>query len=293
VHGVKEHFTAKIASAWYPEILPLVRTVHGARKAPAHLSIARSIRSNSVVSLDNFLIKYAADAVIAVSRSLQTEFYKRKVKGKTYQIYNAINTNEYEVKQDDDQVREQYGTQSLFWIGTAARLVEPKNLHMLIKAGKYLEKEGIPFKISIFGDGPLRKDLENLVRTLSLSERVELCGFKSDVISIINALDVFVLCSIHEGLPMVLLEAMFLDTPVVCTNVDGINELVQDSKNGLLVPLDDCKSLADSLIRVWQDGNLVSELTKNAHATSDEMFSIDETTAQLFNVYKNTSNKVF
>ena len=287
VHAVKEHFLVKCSSILSRNVIPIIRTVHGARKSPDNLPFKKSLRSNSVVFLDNFLITYAADAIIAVSKSLEQEFYKRKVKGTVYQIYNAINTLEYDLKnnQSNGVLRESYGAKDCFWIGTAARLAEPKNLQMLIKAGQYLVEREIPFKISIFGDGPLKQELQNLIERYALSDKVELHGFELEIQSVINALDVFVLCSIHEGLPMALLEAMFLKTPVVCTEVIGIQEVVENGVNGLLVPLNDSNALAESLITLYHKQDLASKLANHAKVLLDEKFSLSKTNELLCNLY--------
>ena len=284
---VKEHFASKLAIVKSLKRIPIVRTVHGARKTPDYLPLFKSFRSKIVVFLDNFLITYGADAIIAVSKNLEKEFYKRKVKSSIHQIYNAIKESEYKTKINVSQVKKKYGAEGLFWIGTAARLAEPKNIAMLIKAGKCLAEEGILFKISIFGEGPLRTDLQNLIANLSLAGHVELHGFELEIVPVISSFDVFVLCSIHEGLPMVLLEAMLLNTPIIGTDVVGINEVIEDDKNGLLVPFNDHKALANALLKLYYNKDQAKQYTERAKIIIREKFSLEIMANELFNVYKN------
>lgn len=285
VHAVKEHLLVKLALILCCNKIPIVRTVHGARKAPDNLPFNKYLRSKLVVFLDNLLITYAAEAVIAVSKDLEQQLLKRKVKGKVCHIYNAISTDEYRLEKNNSEIREAYGVGHRFWIGTAARLAEPKNLQMLVKAGKYMVERDFPFKISIFGEGPMKQELQELIDRYFLSDQVELHGFEPEMLPVISELDVFVLCSIHEGFPMALLEAMLLKTPVVCTAVGGIREVIDDGINGLLVSLDDSKALAHSIISLSQNHDLACQLANNARSTLDQRFCLSKTTDLLLMVY--------
>lgn len=236
VHAVKEHFFGKVSALLANKNIPVVRTVHGDRGAPEGLAWGEYVRSRVVISLDNFLIRNLAEAVIAVSKDMENGFLARKLRGKVWQIYNSINTREFHFEPNTHAVREKYGVNDHFWIGTAARLVGVKNQRMLIEAGECLLDKGIPFKISIFGDGPLKGELESLIEKYKLGDSVFLHGFEPEIHSVLNALDVFVLCSLNEGLPMALLEAMYMGTPVVCTGVGGMKEIIEDGVNGMLVP---------------------------------------------------------
>ncbi len=290
VDMVKEHFSTTLALVKSSRKIPLVRTVHGARKSPSHLPFLKSIRSKSVVFVDNWLIGNAADAVVAVSKQLEKEFCERKVKGTVCRIYNAIKETDYQVKVNVAEIKRKYGAEGVFWIGTAARLAEPKNLAMLIKSAQYLVESGIPFKISIFGQGPLRDDLQGLVNLLSLGEYVELHGFELDIVPILRSLDVFVLCSIHEGLPMVLLEAMLMETPIVGTDVIGINEVIENGSNGLLVPLNDHKALAEALLDIYFHAEKAEQLTKNSRDVLHKQFSMENMTDKLVTLYHDIVN---
>lgn len=200
VHAVKEHFLGKASTILAHQGIPIVRTVHGDRSVPEGLALRKYIRSRIAVGLDNFMIGNMADAVIAVSKDMERKFFEHRIWGKVYQIYNAVNTNEFDYEDNLRAVREKYQVNDHFWIGTAARLVEVKNQQVLIEAGKHLLGKGIPFKISIFGNGPLKHDLERLIQKYELGDRVFLHGFEPEIHPVLNALDVFVLCSLNEGL---------------------------------------------------------------------------------------------
>jgi glycosyltransferase involved in cell wall biosynthesis len=90
----------------------------------------------------------------------------------------------------------------------------------------------------IVGEGSVRSDLEDAARALGIAHAVRFAGFRSNVFDIVNALDVFVMPSIHEGVPMALLEAMALGTPVVASAVGGIPEVLDGRRSWLVPPRD-------------------------------------------------------
>jgi len=285
VHAVKEHFLGKVSTLLSGQRIPIVRTVHGNVGSPRRLALRKFFRVSLVAELDYFLIKNLAEAVIAVSKDMENGFLARKLRGKVWQIYNSINTSEFHFETNTHVVREKYGVNDRFWIGTAARLVEVKNQRMLIEAGKYLFEKGIHFKMSIFGNGPLKQDLERLIEKYELGDRIFLHGFEPEIHSVLNALDVFAICSLNEGLPMALLEAMYMRTPVVCTGVGGMKEIIEDGVNGLLVPSGDSSALANCLAKLYENQEMARRLARNARATIEERFSLDETMGNLCRVY--------
>jgi len=137
-------------------------------------------------------------------------------------------------------------------IVSVARLVPIKGISYLIRAMAHV-KDG---SLVIIGDGPERIELELLSRTLELEDRVFFAGWISDRSKILDYLKqaaVFVLPSLSEGRPRVLIEAMACGLPVVATNVGGVSEIVVEGVNGLLVPPRDEKALAKAIESVFND----------------------------------------
>lgn len=285
VHAVKEHFLAIMAVILAESGSSIVRTVHGQRGVPKDLPILRYIRSHLVILLDNFLIRRLTDSIIAVSQDMMNELNTLRPKCKIYQIYNAVDIKRHKLVHSDEELRKKYKVMNCFWIGTAARLVPVKNLQMLIEAGKILDQKGVPFIISIFGDGPSKNKLSRIIDETNMAKRIVLHGFDSEVISAINGLNVFVLCSVHEGLPMALLEAMALGTPAVCTSVGGIKEIIQNGVDGLLVPSNDSCALADALLKLFENRALAAALANNARKKIENKFTLSKTVGQLLDVY--------
>lgn len=134
-----------------------------------------------------------------------------------------------------------------FVIGAVGRLSGEKGFDVLIRSVRALVARGLDARLVIVGEGNERARLEQLVRELDLTDRVCLAGWQSDVRGYFEAMDVFALSSLREGLPNVLLEAMALDVPVVSTRVNGVPRLVQNGCNGLLVNAGDIAELATAL----------------------------------------------
>src|SRR6185369_6891690 len=95
----------------------------------------------------------------------------------------------------------------------------------------------------IVGDGPLRAEVERAAREAGLAASCRLLGERADVAALLAALDVFVLSSVSEGFPFVVLEAMAMERPVVATAVNGVPEIVEDGTTGRLVPRGDGRAL--------------------------------------------------
>jgi len=133
------------------------------------------------------------------------------------------------------------------------RLDVGKDFETLIKAMKLLPT---CFKLLIVGDGPKRKNLEKMVIDLELEDRVDFFGFKKDIYYVFKSIDIFVLSSEREGLPITLLEAMSAKKPCIGSNVDGIKNILVDE---LLFEYKNEHELADKILFVNNSYELYSE----------------------------------
>lgn len=138
-------------------------------------------------------------------------------------------------------------------IGTIGRLHPQKGHAHLIDAMKRLRESGFAVELEIVGEGELRRSLTTQIEECGLASAVRLPGAETDVPAILSRFDVFVLPSLWEGLPYVLLEAMAAARPVVASNLDGVAEVVTDGEDGILVRAGDPEALADGLRRALGD----------------------------------------
>ena len=102
-------------------------------------------------------------------------------------------------------------------------------------------------QVLIIGGGPLQSSLEALSGSLGIAAHVKFLGERHDVPSLLSLLDVCVMPSLHEGIPIALLEAMRAGCPVIASAVGGIPEVIRDGKEGMLVPSKDPKALAQAI----------------------------------------------
>ena len=129
------------------------------------------------------------------------------------------------------------------------RLCEQKGQLLLLQAASRLKSKGVNFELMLVGDGEMRGELENIISNENLGDRVRITGWLDNqrVREVILASTALVLPSFAEGLPIVIMEAMALERPVISTYIAGIPELVTNDENGWLVPAGDLERLVDAM----------------------------------------------
>lgn len=160
----------------------------------------------------------------------------------------------------------------------ASRLIPGKGHDFLIRGFSEALKREPGLRLRIAGEGPLRDDLEQMVSSLDLSNRVEFLGFVDDVADLIRESDVVAfptLPSCGEGFGLVALEAMALGRPVVGTTVGAIPEVVAHEETGLLVEPGDVDGLTTALLRVARDSKLRKHLGRKGRQRAEDRFGLD------------------
>ncbi|HEX4602887.1 MAG TPA: glycosyltransferase family 4 protein [Candidatus Angelobacter sp.] len=150
-------------------------------------------------------------------------------------------------------------------VGMVARLDLQKGFEYLLRAMRELCNIFYGLKVVIVGEGPDRKAIENMVKEYGLQSSVVLAGQQSDMPAVYAAMDIFVLPSLNEGLPMTLLEAMAASRPVVATRVGAVPNVIKDGENGLLVDPKDTEGLRNALASLLSDANLCRRISARAH----------------------------
>lgn len=163
-------------------------------------------------------------------------------------------------------VREEFGIDAdAVLMGVVGRLHPQKGHQDLLQAFVQLRGQtSRKFQCLFIGEGELRPQLEAEVQRLGLGGVVRFTGLRSDVPRLLVALDLFVMPSRWEGLPMALLEAMACGKPCVVTSVGGIPSVIDDGANGLMLPPEQPQVMADALARVMSDGALQASLGATA-----------------------------
>ncbi len=148
-------------------------------------------------------------------------------------------------------------------ITTAARLVPWKGIDGIIRVVAQLE-EGV--YLLVIGDGPELTNLKELTKALGIDKRVIFTGrvAQKEVLSLLSYSDVFVLNTEYEGLPHIVLEAFSVGVPVIATDICGNPEVIEDGKNGLLVPAKDDEALKNAILRLINDTGYSKKLISNS-----------------------------
>jgi glycosyltransferase involved in cell wall biosynthesis len=166
------------------------------------------------------------------------------------------------------------GSDDVFLL-SVGRLVYQKGHEFLIRAMPSVLGHYPRVKAVICGDGSLRNALDAQIRDLQLTDSVLLLGNRTDIDRFLSSANIFVLPSRWEGLPVSLLEAMGMGLPVVATQVEGVEEVVQDRVQGLLVAPEESDSLAAALIELIAQPALRSRMGAAARKRIEESYTVD------------------
>jgi glycosyltransferase involved in cell wall biosynthesis len=167
----------------------------------------------------------------------------------------------------------------------AGRLVEQKNVPVLLRAMRRLPALGVDARLRIAGGGPLRGHLQGMIDSLELGERVQMLGERDDIPGLMASADAVVLPSLREGLSNVILEAMMTGRPVVASDVGGNGELVEPGVTGSLFASDDDAGLAAAIAALAADAPLRMRMGRTARARALERYSIDAMVHAMENHY--------
>lgn len=150
-------------------------------------------------------------------------------------------------------------------VGLVARLDLQKGFEYLLRAVRELCNIFYGLKVVIVGEGPDRKAIEGMVQEYGLQGNVILAGQQSDMPGVYAAMDIFVLPSLNEGLPMTILEAMAASKPVIASRVGAIPKVIDDGENGLLVDPRDVDGLRNAIASLLSDSARCRHMGEKAH----------------------------
>ncbi|EKE00497.1 MAG: hypothetical protein ACD_22C00006G0001 [uncultured bacterium] len=153
-----------------------------------------------------------------------------------------------------------------YHLATIGNLVREKRLDIIIKSAGLLKKHITNIKLLVLGEGPLKKELMDLTKTLNLTDNVVFAGQVTDIYRFLNQSKVFVLASETEGLPMAVIEALSTGLPCVLRNVGDLTDVATHQYNALIVNSQNPQEYADSCYRLLTDHTLYKKLAENASA---------------------------
>lgn len=239
-------------------------------------------------------LKYtlAVDRIIAVSESIRRSLVARGIPPeRVHVIHSGIDPDRFRGG-DRAGFRATIGggaaglEDDAFLVGTAAHLAAHKGIDKFLEAAAIASRSLGKARFVIVGRGEEEAGLRQLADRLGLEERVVFAGFREDMPDVYAGLDLFVLSSLSgEGSPAVLKEAMAAGVPVAATALDGVREIVEDGRHGLLAPPGDVPALARAIVLLAADPALRSRLREEAVRKAGE-FTIERMIDRTEEVYR-------
>lgn len=251
----------------------LIQTVHGIGEPFKGIKM---LKARFYSFLDLYYTRKYCDKIQTVSFDIQNELSKKIDPDRLVTIHNAIDPTNITVTRATDEIREELGIgENQPIIGTAGRMVPVKGYGVFLDMAKIILGEKPGARFLLVGDGPLKKELEIKAQKMGLGNRVIFLGFRNDIIDIINCLDIFVISSYHEGIPMALLEAMAMKKAVVATKVGGLREVIEDGVSGLLVEPGNPQALAMACVKFLDKPEYRYNMGMSAKKRIDGEFSVE------------------
>ena len=235
------------------------------------------------------------DAYISVSGVLSEKYVEKRIgkKENYHTVYSGMQLETFygvRGKIDCGKKQRELGISvEDFIIGNVARLETRKGHKFLIDAFKNVveKQKNSHVKLLIIGEGNKRKILESYVKELNLEIKVIFTGYREDVEELMAMMDIFVLTSLREGLPRVLVQAAAVGIPSVAFNVDGVPEIIRDDYNGFLVRVGDVEQLAKRIIQYIDHKELLVLHGKNGRELIKGKWSIEDMVEKIDKIYQN------
>jgi glycosyltransferase involved in cell wall biosynthesis len=263
-HDYKSNALGLLLRRFWP--MRLVTTVHG--------WVKQTRRTPLYYRVDELCLpRY--ESVICVSEDLRDRCIARGVSpDRCLLVENAIDADEFVRRTNRDEARRRAGAPpGRIVIGAVGRLSAEKGFDLLIHAVHRLLHVGYDLELWFAGEGDAEPSLRALATDLGLADRVRLLGYQSDLRPVYEAMDLFALSSIREGLPNVVLEAMAMEVPVVATRVAGVPRLIRDGETGVLVDSGSVDALSSGLGRLLGDADARARLATAGRRSVVENYS--------------------
>lgn len=235
------------------------------------------------------LIAKRASKVILLSKRLMPRAEEFGVEeNKTVVVPSGVdcvyfNPERPEIKKRANRLREELGISERITVGCIGRLVPAKGLTYLMSALRQIHEVHNGIALVIVGDGPEKANLEAIAKDLEI--KTIFTGWQTNTRPYYKLMDIFVLPSLYEGLPNVVLEAMAMGKPVIATDVGGNPDLIVNGRNGFLVPVRDSGHIAAALKKLVENGDLRRRMGLLGRQIAEEFFSWNKIVEKVETVY--------
>lgn len=267
--------------------VPHISTEHGDIHHP-------SKKSNLKTKIKVKSISLLSDKIIFVSEYSKNEFTKLSyiLPRKTDVIYNGAELSTTVTNCNIESKKAAFGIdKDDIVIGNIGNLYPVKGQTYFLRSAKQIIEKAPNTKYLIIGRGELESSLKREAINLGIASRIKFLGFREDVEELLKIMDVFVLSSLSEGLPLSLIEAMANKVPVVCTRVGGMPEVITHGLHGFLVEPKDPESMAVHILEIIRNKSLSRCLAENAYNRFSREHTIEEMVSRYQNIYLSSCKK--
>lgn len=223
-----------------------------------------------------------ADAIVAVSREVERELLAYGFSpDRIVRIPNGVDTTLFRRKESSLKSGK---TRFLLTV----RRHPQKGIDIVLRAARMLQEQGLDgkFEISLYGEDYPEHDYRSMARELGVMNSVSFFPFENDILSLYQSADCFVLPSRGEGLSNALLEAMAMELAVIATSVSGTTDVVDDGKDGFLIPPDSPEALSAAMVSIIHDREMASRLGLNARRKVEQHFSLESVARKYADLYE-------
>jgi glycosyltransferase involved in cell wall biosynthesis len=210
-----------------------------------HLCIEDKFKLTNMAlkNIETITVSEAAKRILVEKANLEEK--------KITTIYNTIETNSKNELVDNKLLN--LKEKGYFIVAQISRLVDYKGIYDFLEIAKKTSMENKKIKFVLLGDGPESNSIEEIIKKENLEDSIYLLGQKDNVIDHLKYIDILLLCSYIEGLPLTPLEAFSQGVPVIATNIDGTNEEVEDGYNGYLAEMKDVETFKEKILKLYND----------------------------------------
>jgi glycosyltransferase involved in cell wall biosynthesis len=275
-HGYKENILSYFISLTVRKNVVLISTQHG---LPENYS-TRSTLKKRLKSIVNFgMLAKKFDKVVAVSFDVKGSLIKEYgVPDKHIEvIHNGIiiaETPRAPRKKD------------VFVIGSAGRLFPVKDYPFMIDIAMEVNRKNKKIRFEIAGEGPMFEQIQASIKKNKLEKQFKLRGFVRDMSNFYKKLDIYLITSIHEGIPMSVLEAMSYGIPILASNVGGLSEIITAGREGYLLDDRDPKLFAEKCFYLYENEGARKRMADSARGKIKRKFLNDYMIEKYANIYQ-------
>jgi len=284
-HRYKEHILGVLA-AKLSHNPAVIQTYHGLEE---NLHGIAALKMTVYAGLNTVVTNLFGQGVIGVSEDIAARLRRRLPFTQVRCIRNGLDVERVASTVDGALLRKKLGIPpDAFVVGSVGRLSPIKGIEDLIKGFGLLTRDSAANSVwlIVVGDGPLRASLNQLAKEQGVAGNTMFLGERRDVYDLMRAFDVFALPSLHEGVPMVLLEAMAIGVPIVASGVGGIPEVVTDGQEASLIPAQDPQAMMKALRVLQSSKELCERMIEVARYRVETQFSICVTAGLVRDFYR-------